>query len=68
MNTKLKPCNNCGLAWIYASMGDYFSEYENKGYKINCECGKAWSAIDWKKTKEEAVEEWNRYIDNDKFV
>lgn len=60
----LKPCPRCHDAWIYASVGDYGSGYENHGYRVNCRCGYAWALVDWSKTKETAVQEWNRRVDN----
>ena len=55
----IDTCPFCKDAWIYASVGDYGSGYENKGYRINCRCGYAMKLVDWKKTKEEAVRAWN---------
>lgn len=53
------PCPKCGDAWVFASVGDYGSAYENNGYRINCKCGYAWSKVDWVRTKDEAVAHWN---------
>ena len=61
---KLKPCPFCGDAWIYASVGDYGSGYESFGYRVECVCGYAWKAIGWHKTKQEAIDAWNRRADN----
>ena len=58
---KLKPCPKCHDAWIFASVGDYYSDYENYGYRVSCLCGFAWDAIGWYKTKEEAIAAWNAF-------
>lgn len=55
----MKKCPICDTAWIYASVGDYGSGYDSKGYKINCRCGYAWKHTDWKKTMEEVFKNWN---------
>ena len=57
---KLKPCPRCQVAWLYASTGDYYSGYEAHGYKVNCECGFAYLASEYRPTEEEAIEAWNR--------
>ena len=58
--SELKPCPICGKSWLYVSDGDYYSDYESKGYRVNCRCGYCWSAIYWQKTREQAIEAWNR--------
>lgn len=62
--TELKTCPYCGDAWLYVSDGNYNSGYESFGYRVKCECGFAWRAVPWCKTEEEAVNEWNRRVDN----
>lgn len=62
MNDKLKPCPKCNKSWLYVSDGDYYSDYESKGYRVNCSCGYAWKAISWQKTEQEAIQEWNRRV------
>ena len=54
----MKTCPFCGDAWVYASVGDYGSGYESKGYRINCKCGYAWHLVKWHKTKENAIKKW----------
>lgn len=61
---EIKKCPFCGSAWLYVSDGDYYSDYESKGYRVNCKCGYAWKAISWKKTREQATEAWNRRVDD----
>lgn len=61
--TFLKKCPYCHDAWIYASVGDYGSGYENLGYRIECRCGFAWKSVDWVKAKEEAIDKWNAYLE-----
>lgn len=63
--TKLKPCSVCGDAWIYASTGDYGSGYEKHGYKAECRCKGSFFKIDYYKTKEDAIEAWNRRVTTD---
>lgn len=48
---EIKKCPFCGGAWLYVSDGDYYSDYESKGYRVNCKCGYAWKAISWEKNK-----------------
>ena len=62
---KLKPCPFCGDSWVYASVGDYTSGYENFGYRVECKCGFAWGAINWCETKEEAIRAWNRRVSDE---
>ena len=66
MSNELKPCPFCHQSWLYASTGDYGSGYEAHGYRVECRCGFAWKAITWQKTKQEAIEEWNKVVNNDK--
>ena len=54
----MQKCPKCNTIWFYFSNGDYSSGYERKGYKLNCHCGYAWGAVDWKKSKEELINEW----------
>ena len=65
MVAKIKPCPICGTAWVYASVGDYGSGYEYKGYRIECKCGFAWKTINWHDNKDEAIKEWNAEVSND---
>lgn len=60
MMNKLKPCPYCKTIWICASVGDYGSDYEEHRYRVECRCGFAWKTITWRKTKQEAIEAWNR--------
>ena len=61
---RLKACQHCGDAWLYASEYDYGSDYENKGYRVSCTCGHAWKTLNkWYKTKTEAIREWNKIAD-----
>lgn len=59
MKYKLRPCSNCGDAWLFVSDGGYTSGYEHYGYRVDCICHKAWDAIGWCATKEEAYQKWN---------
>lgn len=59
---KLKKCPLCKDTWIYSSVGDYGSGYENKGFRVECRCGYAWQAIDWCESKKEAIDAWNRRV------
>lgn len=63
--SELKPCPKCGDAWLYASEGDYGSGYESFGYRVGCMCGYAWRKIVWQKTKEQAINAWNRNEDGE---
>lgn len=63
MGVKLKPCPFCGNAWVYASIGDYGSGYEDNGYRINCKCGYAWKTVKWHNTINEAIEVWNKEVE-----
>lgn len=63
---RLKPCPFCKDIWLFVSDGDYYSGYEAFGYRVNCHCGFAWKAITWQKTKEEAVDTWNRRINEER--
>ena len=47
---------------MYVSDGDYYSGYESYGYRVECRCRWAWKQIGWQKTREEAVEKWNRKV------
>ena len=58
--SELRKCPSCGDAWIFRSDMTYGSDYENLGFRVNCKCGYAWQRVEWQKTKEEAIEEWNR--------
>lgn len=54
---KLKPCPFCG------GEAKVFGNYDDSDYHVNCtndECGCYW--VNYYKTKEEAVEAWNRRI------
>ena len=63
---KLKPCQKCGDAWIYSSIGDWGSGYEHYGYRVNCKCGCAWKTLDeWLPSKERAIKEWNGRASDD---
>ena len=64
---RLKPCPFCKDIWLFVSDGDYYSGYESFGYRVNCQCGFAWKAITWKKTKKEAIEAWNRRTNNEQI-
>lgn len=57
---ELIPCPYCKESNLYVSDGDYYSGYESHGYRVHCRCGFAWRTVGWRKTKEEAIEEWNR--------
>ena len=61
MITPLK-CPYCKQSWIFVSKYDYSSDYENKGYQVNCKCGRFNKIVSWNKTKERAIEEWNNII------
>lgn len=56
---KLEPCPFCKDAWLYVSDGGYTSDYEHKGFRVNCQCGYAWKVVKWCRSKEEAIEAWN---------
>ena len=60
MENELLGCPKCGEIWLYASVGDYGSGYENHGYRVNCKCGFAWKTIEWKPTEKEVIATWNR--------
>lgn len=60
MSNELKPCPFCKQIWLYASENDCGSDYKALGYRVECRCGFAWKAITWHKTKQEAIEAWNR--------
>ena len=64
MDKQIKPCPHCQKSWMYVSDGDYYSDYESKGYRINCRCGYAWKTISWQPTREEAIDLWNRRANN----
>ena len=58
MMGELKPCPFCYDTWLYYSDMNIFK------WKVNCECGYAWDNSTWEDTKEEAIEAWNRRVDN----
>ena len=58
----LKPCPHCQKIWLFASDGDYYSDYEKEGYRVNCACGYAWEVISWQKTKLDAINAWNKKV------
>lgn len=62
---ELKPCPHCKTSWLFVSDGDYYSGYESYGFRVNCQCGYAWEAIQWQPTEDKAIEEWNRRVQND---
>lgn len=64
MENQLKPCPHCKTSWLFVSDGDYYSGYESYGYRVNCQCGYAWEAIQWKSTEDKAIEEWNRRVND----
>lgn len=61
---EILPCPLCNEAWLYVSDGDYYSGYEAYGFKVKCQCGNAWSKTDWCKTREEAINLWNKRRDD----
>lgn len=65
MSNELKPCPYCKTIWIYASVGDYGSAYEARGFRVDCQCNFAWTAITWQKTEQEAIEAWNRRVNDE---
>lgn len=65
MEIGIKPCPDCGQAWVYASVGDYGSGYEYDGYRMQCRCGYAWKTIKWHDNRDEAIKEWNAEVSND---
>ena len=64
MDKQLKPCPHCQTSWLFVSDGDYYSGYESYGFRVNCQCGYAWKAIQWQSTEDKAIEEWNRRVNN----
>lgn len=63
--TELKPCPKCKDSWLYASNGDYYSGYESFGYRVKCSCGYAWKIVGWHPTEKEAIDSWNRRVNNE---
>lgn len=63
--TELKPCPKCKDSWLYVSNGDYYSGYESFGCRVKCSCGYAWEILGWYSTKEEAINAWNRRVNNE---
>lgn len=63
MQNEIKPCPFCKDSTLYISDGDYDSGYESFGYRVSCNCHYAWNAISWCNTKEEAISNWNRIVD-----
>jgi len=61
---ELKPCPHCQTSWLFVSDGDYYSGYESYGFRVNCQCGYAWGTISWQPTEEQAIEMWNRRVNN----
>jgi Lar family restriction alleviation protein len=62
---KLKPCPFCGDISLYVSDGDCYSGYESYGFRVSCRCHYAWKVVPWCKTKEEAIDTWNRRVSDD---
>ena len=64
MENRLKLCPVCHDIWLYVSDGDWCSNYEANGYRVNCQCGLAWRIVPYQKTKSEAIRLWNDYLTN----
>lgn len=62
----MKKCPKCNTIWFYISDGDYYSNYERYGYKLNCNCGYAWAALEWCGTKEELIRKWENINEDNK--
>lgn len=60
----LKPCPTCGEAWFYVSDGDYYSGYESRGIKVQCNCEGSFFNIDWQPTRNKAAKEWNKLMNH----
>lgn len=65
---RLIPCPYCNDSWLFVSEYDYGSDYENLGYKGSCKCGKFNEKVNWNKTREQAIEEWNNLIESEREI
>ena len=62
MKDRLKKCPFCNDIWFYVSDGDYYSNYETNGYRVQCLCKFAWNIIPWCETKEEVINKWDKVV------
>lgn len=60
---KQLKCPYCKDSWLFVSNYDYGSDYENLGYQGSCKCGRFNKIVSWKKTREQAIEDWNNIIE-----
>lgn len=63
---ELKPCPFCKFAEVFYGEYDTFSDSPFGGYKIRCLCGYAYRKSMWCDSAEEAIEAWNRRVDDGK--
>lgn len=63
---ELELCPYCKSAEVFYSDYDTFSDSPFGGYKITCKCGYAYRKSVWRDSVNEAIETWNRGINNDK--
>ena len=54
--TEVKPCPHCGTAWVF------YDDLDDFEYRINCQCGFAYTHSEWCKNEEDAINAWNRRI------
>ena len=62
MSKQLK-CPYCKDSWIFVGQRGYGSEYNAIVYQGSCKCGRFNKTVNWHKTKEQAIEEWNNIIE-----
>lgn len=63
---ELELCPYCKSAEVFYSDYDTFSDSPFGGYKITCKCGYAYRKSVWCDSVNEAIETWNRGINNGK--
>ena len=63
---ELKLCPYCKSAEVFYGEYDTFSDTPFGGYKIRCKCGYAYRKSVWCDSANEAIEAWNRRINNGK--
>ena len=63
---ELELCPYCKSAEVFYSDYDTFSDGPFGGYKITCKCGYAYRKSVWRDNANEAIEAWNRRINDGK--
>ena len=61
-----KQCPNCKSAEVFYGEYDTFSDSSFGGYKIRCKCDYAYRKSVWRDSANEAIEAWNRRVNDGK--